>query len=259
MLCAVRVDIAQPSLAAAPILENWRTCKVIHIKAPGLTEELVRDFYEDLLSNLGTPLYIAEDVRAGDRNSQRISALWTEVRFDPTLPLGYRHSNNAQPLHTDGSYVSAYPNGSLMCCVRNKSVGGETIFIDASDLVQVLQEEAPDLLAALKSVLVTHARSGDSRTLLVIRPDNDRIRLNWNYYCVAEDSSNEVQALRERFFQFLGSSPGVRRALVSLRLDTGDAVIWKDDEVLHGRNAFTASIASERFLWKCALNIGMFA
>ncbi|MCI0560873.1 MAG: TauD/TfdA family dioxygenase [Nitrososphaera sp.] len=258
MLATVSIDIRQPAKAATIILEKWRTCKVLHIKAPGLTEETVRDFYENLLPSLGTPLYIAEDVKAGDRHSQRISTLWTQVRFDPTYPLGYRHSKNAQPLHTDGSYVPIYPNASLMCCVRSATQGGETIFIDTSDLIEILLQEAPSLLSPLQSLPVTHVRSGDTRTLLILRHHNGRIRVNWNYHCVAENSSAEVLALRKRSYRFLRDSPGVRKGVVPLILKTGDAVTWKDDEVLHGRHAFRASIASERFLWKCAVDIGVF-
>ena len=32
----------------------------------------------------------------------------------------------------------------------------------------------------------------------------------------------------------------------------GDALVWKDNEVLHGRNGFVASKVSDRFIWKCA-------
>ena len=50
-------------------------------------------------------------------------------------------------------------------------------------------------------------------------------------------------------------------ALLALPLSgaVSNAVTWKDREVLHGRNAFVASAASERFLWKCAVDVGVFA
>jgi alpha-ketoglutarate-dependent taurine dioxygenase len=50
----------------------------------------------------------------------------------------------------------------------------------------------------------------------------------------------------------------VRTAIHEVKLRPGDAVVWKDERVLHGRNAFRATEASERFLWKCAVDVGVF-
>ena len=65
-------------------------------------------------------------------------------------------------------------------------------------------------------------------------------------------------ALREAFFGYLRDSKRVREALVEVKLKPGDCVVWKDERVLHGRNAFLAQEIAERFLWKCALDVGVF-
>jgi hypothetical protein len=36
-------------------------------------------------------------------------------------------------------------------------------------------------------------------------------------------------------------------------------VLWKDDELLHGRNGFKATQTSERFIWKCAFDVGVYS
>jgi alpha-ketoglutarate-dependent taurine dioxygenase len=106
---------------------------------------------------------------------------------------------------------------------------------------------------------VPHARSGDRRALPVIRRDErGELRLNWNYYCVAGDCGEQAAALRERFFAYLQASPAVRAAIVLVKLAPGDAVVWKDERLLHGRNAFAATLAAERFLWKCAVDVDVF-
>jgi len=46
---------------------------------------------------------------------------------------------------------------------------------------------------------------------------------------------------------------------VPIKLAPGDAVVWKDERLLHGRNAFQADKMGERFLWKCAVDVGVFA
>ena len=64
---------------------------------------------------------------------------------------------------------------------------------------------------------------------------------------------------RQQVFDYLRDSVAVRSALVPIRLMPGDAVVWKDDRMLHGRNAFVADRPGERFLWKCAVDVGVFA
>jgi hypothetical protein len=61
--------------------------------------------------------------------------------------------------------------------------------------------------------------------------------------------------LGEDFFRFLQNSPGVAAKLQRVKLSPGDAVMWKDDFVLHGRDSFDPERTSERFLWKTTLLI----
>jgi Taurine catabolism dioxygenase TauD, TfdA family len=257
MLRSVPLDPKDLAASGTAILAAWRDATVVRITSP-VPAPAVRATYDALLPRIGTPRFLAEDVRLGDRDAQRSTELWFEVRYDPAFPNAYRHSPNAQPLHTDGSYIPYYPNATLMCCVASADGGGETIFISAEELVGVLREEQPELLELLETTPVPHARSGDCRVEPIIRRQRGELRLNWNYHCVAPDAGPEVMKLRERFHHFLCNSPGVRRALLPVKLHPGDAVVWKDEHALHGRNAFVAHARSERFLWKCAVDVGKF-
>lgn len=244
--------------SAAAVRSAWRESLVV-VMQPARPLPDVRAFYDALLPKIGTPHYLAEDVRAGDRSVQRTGELWMEVRYDPAFPDAYRHSPNAQPLHTDGSYIPAFPNATLMCCVANSDAGGETIFVTAEALVEALRAERPELLEELETVAIPHARSGDRRELPVIRRgDAGELRLNWNYYCVARDCGEPAAALRERLFEYLQTSSAVRAAVTPVKLGPGDAVVWKDERLLHGRNAFVAHEVAARFLWKCAVDVDVF-
>ena len=258
MLTHVTLDPARLDDAAVAIRRAWREALVVVIR-PSAPLADVRATYDALVPRIGTPHHLAEDVRAGDRSVQRTGELWMEVRYDPAFPDAYRHSPNAQPLHTDGSYIPTFPNATLMCCIANADRGGETVFITAEALAEALRREQPDLLEALETITVPHARSGDRRELPVIRRGaQGELRLNWNYYCVAADCGAEAAALRERLFEYLHASEAVRAALVPVKLAPGDAVAWHDERVLHGRNAFVATEVAERFLWKCAVDIDVF-
>lgn len=260
MLTHVTLDPAQLDESALALRRAWRESLVVVVH-PASPLPDVRAAYDALLPRIGTPHYLAEDVRAGDRSVQRTGGLWMEVRYDPAFPDAYRHSPNAQPLHTDGSYIPSFPNASLMCCVANADQGGETVFLTAEALVDALGRERPALLEALETVPMPHARSGDRRTLPVIRRglgQTGTLRLNWNYYCVAGDCGAPAAELREELFAYLQASEAVRAALVPVKLAPGDAVVWWDERLLHGRNAFVASAAGERFLWKCAVDVDVF-
>ncbi len=257
MLKTVAIDPEDLEASSQIILDAWNDALVVAMRATRPIAD-VRRLYDELLPRIGTPHFLAEDVRQGSREIQRTGELWFEVRYDPAFPDAYRHSANAQPLHTDGSYIPTFPNATLLCCVTNADEGGETVFIPAEALVAALGQERPALLQRLETVEVPHARSGDRRTHTVIRREHGELRLNWNYYCVDDRDAAEVHALREEFFAFLRDSPAVRAAIVPVKLHPGDAVVWKDDRVLHGRNSFSASKPSARFIWKCAVNVGVF-
>jgi alpha-ketoglutarate-dependent taurine dioxygenase len=253
----VALDPDDLDRTAAATLAAWREALIVTL-TPTRPLADVRATYNALLPKIGTPHYLAEDVRKGDRDQQRTGELWFEVRYDPSLGETYRHSLNAQPLHTDGSYIPTFPNATLMCCVANAAEGGETIFITAEDVTAALRAERPELLAALESTPMKHTRSGDTRTETVFRRAGDELRINWNYFCVAKDNPPATLELREQLFAFLRDSPRVRAALHEVKLRPGDAVVWKDERLIHGRHAFVAREASERFLWKCAVDVGVF-
>ena len=250
-------DPTDPQSGMAALVNAWQDDenKVFVLRTTGPVKD-VRTLMEDNFRHLGRPVPLAEDVNKGDRDSQRSGELWFEVRYDSSHPDAYRHSANAQPLHTDGSYIPDFPNATLMACVANAGEGGETIFIDAEDLVTALQTENPELLADLRKNGMPHARSGDARTEKVIDSESGKTLVNWNYYCVDKNIDKSGKDLSERFFAYLQSSAMVRSHMTEIKLRPGDAVTWKDREVLHGRNGFKANVESERFLWKCAIDIG---
>lgn len=259
MLWEKTVNFENPKPAFDALVEAWNGNKnKVFVLRGENSQQDVKTFYTGNFHSIGTPIPLAEDVRLGDRKDQRTGRIWTEVRFDPTFPDAYRHSSEAQPLHTDGSYIPDFPNATLMICVANAAVGGETTFLSGKDLVACLQSEKPELLDELHHQHIRHSRSGDKRVEKIIDISQSPILLNWNYYCIDTKSNDEQKQLAEEFFSFLQNSEQVKNLLLKIKLCPGDSVMWKDRQVLHGRNGFSASTESERFLWKCAIDVGRF-
>lgn len=245
---------AGPKDVAAAVRDAWSDFKVFHVRGPRPSD--VRDFYSAFFDHIGSPLPIAEEATVADRNQQRTGGYWFEVRYDPTIPDAYRHSANAQPLHTDLSYIPIRGAVGFLGCVAMPEEGGATTFVDADDVITALRDEEPELLEELQRTSLPHARSGDRRVENVIRYDDaGKPLLNWNYYCVDPSVDSGAHEMRERFFEFLQRSRFILDRTVRVKLSPGDAVLWKDEQVLHGRDSFNANVPSERFLWKSGLLI----
>jgi alpha-ketoglutarate-dependent taurine dioxygenase len=253
------MDVKSPEQGCNELLKAWSndSIKIVVIE-PNLVLNDVKAYYESLFPLLGSPAKLAEDASIIDRNSQRNGAVWMEIRFDPKIKDAYRHSSEAQPLHTDGSYIPDFPNSSLLCCVANAGEGGETVFIDAAAVVSILEKEDKELFDFLSSTIVPHSRSGDTKNQYVIYNDNNIWRVNWNYFCVENNLDVETLRFVERFHLFLKNNQSINSQLLSVKLQPGQAVLWKDNEVFHGRNSFSAVKESERFIWKCAFDVGNF-
>lgn len=259
MLWELTLSINDPVPGFRSLVDAWKDDenKVFVLRADDQIPDL-RQFLSDNFQHLGKPCPLAEDVNQGSRNDQRSGELWFEVRFDPKHPDAYRHSANAQPLHTDGSYIPSFPNATLLSCVTNAGVGGETIFVDAEDLINCLEREDPKLLQEISEYEMPHSRSGDHRIAKIIDKDGGKVRVNWNYYCIDENVDSGGRELAERFFEYHQTSLALQAKTVAVKLGPGDMVAWKDRYVLHGRNSFEAQNKSERFIWKCAIDIGNF-
>lgn len=260
MLCSIRLRPDATSVdLASEIMGNWDNYKVFHITGKEFASSSdMRVFYDQMMESCGKPAEIGESVViAADRDSkeQKSGQRWTEIRYDPKIPDAYRHSANAQPMHTDGSYVPDFPEAATIYCQQSAANGGETTFLNSDDLISALQAENPELLRRLTSEKILHSRSGDEKLAPIIAIESGTTILSWNYYCVAKSETAEHMDLKEQFFNYLNVSTLVREKTIPVALKPGDCVIWKDHELLHGRNGFNPSMPSERFLWKSAFQV----
>ena len=226
---------------------------IVHIQGVDLPEKDLRSFYNVITDQVGNRLLLGED----GVNNKRTGNDWFEVRYDPAVKNAYRHSNEAQPLHTDGSYIAMAPDYTCMYALSQARAGGETIFIDGVALVNKLEILAPDLLAQLQHEAIcfskTFAGEKDQKTRPIISGDAKQPCLTWNYYCVDENESEAHKQLCESFHQFLQQHIVGASAVEGCCLQKGEAVIWQDEYILHGRNAFTAEDVAERFLVKTSI------
>ena len=242
---------------AKSIIDAWmiEDNKVFHLIS-NTPKDRIRDFYEKIGNMVGKYKLLAEDVNLGDRSNQQANKIWMDVRYDSNINDAYRHSSNPQPLHTDGSYNPNFPNATIMCCVTNTSSGGETIFLDLKKLVEILKQDDPELLEFLFIEDILHERTNYTNKKKILFIENKKLKINFNYFCVSKKNSEKSLKNVEKFFKFINTSEKIKKNISPIKLNAGEAVFWKDSEILHGRNSFIPKKDSDRFLWKAAIEIG---
>jgi len=205
-----------------------------------------RAFWDEVTESLGSCVLLAEDSTTG----RKLGEKWMEIRYDPAFPNAYRHSREAQPLHTDGSYLRDAPEVISFYCLRQAPSGGETVFIDGPELVHLLRDEEPEFLRKLESTPVTFSKADESKRRPIVETDAAGPRLTWNYFTVDPGEPSPTRDLAQRFHRFLEDRVVAAGRLVEVLLAPGDAVFFHDERMLHGRNAFVAERRDERFFWK---------
>jgi alpha-ketoglutarate-dependent taurine dioxygenase len=234
-------------------INDWKdkNLKVFTFKL-NFQDKHIRDYYDSFFSDIGEFLPYAEDGRVQDRSRGRTGEIWMEVRNIASVKNAYRHSTNAQPLHTDGSYIPKFPT-SIMVCMSNVDKGGETIFVDINSVLKDLKSFNKKLYDSVTSEEILHERSGESRISNIFYVQDDILKVNFNYYCVSGKNPVHISKFTKQlldYFVLIEKDQRERVNVLKIKLETGDCVIWKDDEILHGRKAFFPSKDSERFLWK---------
>lgn len=206
-------------------------------------------FWHEFGSMLGTSGDITDDaaietVLHSDRH-------WMDVRFRPERQDSFRYASTAQPLHNDSAHVVRPADVGLFYMEKQAGEGGESVFLDAGTIATVASAQDPQLFRDLTELPVYQALTpgGPGPTCPLLQRDGTRWIVRWNYYRVMPGQGDAVEALRERFRRFLDDLLPTDHVEV-VRLESGDAVIFDDRAVLHGRTAFTATETGERLLWK---------
>jgi alpha-ketoglutarate-dependent taurine dioxygenase len=181
-----------------------------------------------------------------------VPGAWMDVRFEPDRPDTYRHHKVGQPLHSDGAYSppALAQEIALFYLERQARSGGESLFVNAAAVAERASARAPGLYEALTRLPVHFGKAGaPGRTTTILSTRGGRLKINWNYFRVLPDQGEAVGRLREDFRLFLEEMVE-EGAVASFRLDEGDAVFFRDEEVLHGRRDFAAEHSGDRLLWK---------
>ena len=214
------------------VIDLLEKFKVVH--CVNESNNIKFEYYENLARKIGTLALMEEDLNTGNKNGNFFTNIKHPVNFTSS---SYSYSNTRQPLHTDGSYEFNAPTITFFGCLQKAKYGGATTFIENDFLIEVLEYYDKKLLKDLTSNIINFSKGNDCKKTFIIDEKNF---LNWNYYrCERNKITNE-------FHNFLEEKIIASGLVDSIILNNGDALFFKDNKVLHGRNSFIG----ERWLMK---------
>jgi gamma-butyrobetaine dioxygenase len=150
-------------------------------------------------------------------------------------------------LHTDNPYREPAPTLQLLHCLASTVSGGQTLLADGFRAVKLLQRDAPGSLALLAMVDVPFAYADHDAELVHRVPV---IQLDAAGRPASLHVNNRSKGIPERDAAIVGKWYGAYfalldlltadDALVVLRLEPGDLIVFDNLRVLHGRGAFSS-------------------
>src|SRR5204862_7915078 len=109
------------------------------------------------------------------------------------------------------------------------------------------------LLGELRRREVFFFKAGRGKRDRVVSSDERGALLTWLRTCVHPDEPAEVRDMVDRFSAFVAAHVEMSRYVVAIALEHGEAIVWHDRRLLHGRTAFEAREDGDRLLWKSGI------
>jgi trimethyllysine dioxygenase len=258
----VRHRAAQPARAAVDSAVTLWDAASINVKVPtveydavmasdaGVAEWLAKTAEFGFALAAGTPPTAAATEallrRIGYVRETIFGGMW-EFTADLTK-ADTAYTNLELRPHTDGTYSHDAPGAQLLHCLHFDGTGGETSMVDAFAVADRLLTEAPQHFDALCRVMVPGQYIGDGAHLIAARPvlrhdhTGRLVQVSFNNYDRAPFLLEEAEMIAFydalRAFDLLANDPAMQWRHV---LAPGEAMLFDNWRVLHGRGAYTGS------------------
>ena len=200
-----------------------------HTVSPETTERWIEQLERAGLGLVGTHFGRIEDLRTDNTTNAN------------TDQLGY--TDAAIDLHTDQPFLPEPPRYQLLHCVRSADRGGESTLADARAAAEWLRRNDAAAFEALTSLPVTFHRKQREFERVVVSPifethEGRFRRVRHSYFTMAPQ-----RLPFEQLEPFYRAYRALARALERYRVETvlrpGDALLYDNHRMLHGRRAFS--------------------
>ena len=162
--------------------------------------------------------------------------------------------------HTDNPYRHPVPTLQLLHVLNNNVDGGDSTLVDGFRVAEAFREQAPQQFEMLASTPVTFRFSSDDTdlshesTIIETNPRGEVIGIRFN-----NRSMQTFQVVPEKMAAFYAAYHTFAHMLeedrfkVTFKMGTGDAMLFDNQRVLHGRIGYKSS--GDRHLQGCYADI----
>ena len=210
-----------------------------------LTDIEIIDLYENLNKVIGEkiPIDLSENTYTPTMN------YWANVKYEyGSDEKQFWRSSNHQNLHTDNTFATKeyYANLTELVCLKAVEYSGNTTIISNKKLIELIKfvdennnTKIFDSIYNKKINFSFNDTTDICKHILRYNSEKDRYIFNFNYYPAvrAINSDNDTQ-LFNMFHLFLEEKIMCSNLMDEIKLNRGDALIFNDELVLHGRRSF---------------------
>jgi len=195
------------------------------------------EYYKKIAQKIGFFIYADENYKTGEITPN----VWTRVVYDKDkLHDTYKHSNLAQPMHTDYCYVPIL-DIVMLICENPAPVGGATTFIDANVVYKLLKIYNSDLLEKVLSTDIIFGKGDNPITtnkVAILKEEEGNYILNWSRFRISDKNDSFAKDIVKDFDYFITNYIEKMGVATNIYLQNRDAAFIRDEYVLHGRNSF---------------------
>lgn len=167
-----------------------------------------------------------------------------EVKSKPE-PNNLAYTSLALPLHTDLSNQEFVPGNQFLHCCRNDAIGGGSVFTDAMAIVEDFKRDCPEFYKTLCETNVPwrfHDERDDiryRRPVIGLTHEGQFNTLTFNAH-IADIPDFDTDLMYSFYAAYRELMQRIRGATYNIEyvLKSGEMVIFDNQRVMHGRNAF---------------------
>ncbi|BBB29756.1 gamma-butyrobetaine dioxygenase [Neptunomonas japonica JAMM 1380] len=246
--------------------------------------DMARFTYEDVVTNpasvanwaqamLDEGVALIQGMPDLDEGLQTLCELFGTVRpsfsgyvFDvksKANPENLAYTSKALELHTDLPAEELAPGIQFLHCRVNDAEGGNSLFVDATAVANVLKENYPSYFRILTEYEVPYRYTTgcqDVRTkqrIIELDPNNGEVSgINYSQHLadVFDFPQREMDSFYPAFRKF-GKMLQDPQYLMNFRLNAGECIVFDNHRIAHGRAAFIEG-SGERHLRGCYVDRG---
>jgi alpha-ketoglutarate-dependent taurine dioxygenase len=224
--------------------ENYGNYVVIR-NYENLKDEEIIDLYETLNKNIGQMIPIDLNENTYCPTMQ----YWANVKYNFTSDeKQFWRSSNHQNLHTDNTFATKvfYSTLTELVCLKTAEYSGTTTIISNEKLIELIKfvdkNKNTNLFDKIYNKYINFSIDNTcqiSKPILTYNPEKKKYIFNFNYYpAIRAINNKENNELIDTLQLFLEEKIIHSNLLDDVKLNRGDAIIFNDELVLHGRRSF---------------------